>query len=281
MALPNFLVIGAQRSGTTLLHKVLDAHPEVFVPSRRKEIHYFDRYYDRGTEWYSEFFPSQEEAASYRAIGEVTPDYIFYEEAPGRILDVIPDCRLIVSLRNPVDRAFSGYMHHRRSFNERRSFEDFLDGTRDAVERGFYYQQLTRYLEFFPRSAFLILIYEELVSDPASSLERIREFLGLTRGWSDAEGLLAERINAAPQPRFPAAFYLARRFGAFLRYKDLDPIVETAKRLGLLAIFGQRPTRPRMTATSRARLEALYDDDIRRLEHLLQRDLRPWWQQLA
>jgi Sulfotransferase domain len=281
MALPNFLIIGAQRSGTTLLHKVLDAHPEVFVPSRRKEIHYFDRYYDRGTEWYSEFFPSQEEAASYRAVGEVTPDYIFYEEAPGRILDVIPDCRLIVSLRNPVDRAFSGYMHHRRSFNERRSFEDFLDGTRDAVERGFYYQQLTRYLEFFPRSAFLILIYEELVSDPASSLERMREFLGLTRGWSDAERLLAERINAAPQPRFPAAFYLARRFGAFLRYKDLDPIVETVKRLGLLAIFGQRPTRPRMTPTSRARLEALYDDDIRRLEHLLQRDLRPWWQQLA
>jgi Sulfotransferase domain len=281
MALPNFLIIGAQRSGTTLLHKVLDAHPEVFVPSRRKEIHYFDRYYDRGTEWYSEFFPSQEEAASYRAVGEVTPDYIFYEEAPGRILDVIPDCRLIVSLRNPVDRAFSGYMHHRRSFNERRSFEDFLDGTRDAVERGFYYQQLTRYLESFPRSAFLILIYEELVSDPASSLERMREFLGLTRGWSDAERLLAERINAAPQPRFPAAFYLARRFGAFLRYKDLDPIVETVKRLGLLAIFGQRPTRPRMTPTSRARLEALYDDDIRRLEHLLQRDLRPWWQQLA
>jgi hypothetical protein len=112
-------------------------------------------------------------------------------------------------------------------------------------------------------------------------LERIREFLGLTRGWSDAQGLLAERINAAPQPRFPAAFYLARRFGAFLRYKDLDPIVETAKRLKLLAIFGQRPTGARMTPTSRARLEALYDDDIRRLEHLLQRDLRPWWQELA
>jgi hypothetical protein len=276
MVLPNFLVIGAQRSGTTLLHKVLDAHPEVFVPTRRKEIHYFDRYYDRGAEWYREFFPPQEGAEVYRAIGEVTPDYIFYQGAAGRIIDLIPDCRFIVSLRNPVDRAFSGYMHHRRSFNEQRSFDDFLDGVQDAVERGFYHQQLMRYLEFFPRAAFLVLIYEELVSEPTASLERIREFLGLTRGWPDAEGLLAERINAAPQPRFPAAFSLARRVGAFLRYKDLDPIVETAKRLGLPAIFGQRPTGPRMTPATRARLEALYADDIRKLEHLLQRDLRPW-----
>jgi hypothetical protein len=281
MVLPNFLVIGAQRSGTTLLHKVFDAHPEVFVPSRRKEIHYFDRYYDRGPEWYGEFFPSQEGAAEYRAIGEVTPDYVFHEDAPGRIADLISDCRFIVSLRNPVDRAFSGYMHHRRSFNERRSFDDFLDGAQDAVERGFYHQQLARYLEFFPRSAFLILIYEELVSDPAANLERIREFLGLSRGWPDAEGLLAERINAAPQPRFPVAFYLARRFGAFLRYRDLDSIVETAKRLGLPAIFGQRPTGPRMTPATRARLEALYVDDIRKLENLLQRDLRPWWRPSA
>ena len=278
MVLPNFMVIGAQRSGTTLLHKILDAHPDVFVSNRRKEVHYFDRYFDRGADWYSEFFPSQEEAGEYRAIGEVTPDYIFYPEVPRRIRDLIPDCRFVLSLRNPVDRAFSGYMHHRRSFNERRRFDDFLDGDQDAVPRGFYHQQITRYLEAFPRSAFLILIYEELVGDPAASLERIREFLGLTGGWPDAEGLLAERINAAPQPRFPAAFYLARRFGAFLRYNDLDPIVEAAKRLRLPAVFGQRPIGPRMSPATRARLEALYDEDVRKLEHLLQRDLRPWWQ---
>jgi hypothetical protein len=278
MVLPNFVVIGAQRSGTTLLHKVLDAHPEISMPNRRKEVHYFDRYYDRGADWYSAFFPSQEDAGKYRAIGEVTPDYIFCPEVPGRIRDLIPDCRFILSLRNPVDRAFSGYMHHRRSFNERRSFDDFIDGDQDAVERGFYHQQLMRYLEAFPRSAFLILVYEELIRDPAASLARIREFLGLTRGWPDAEGLLAERINAAPQPRFPTAFYLARRLGAFLRYNDLDPIVEAAKRLRLPAVFGQRPTGPRVSPATRARLEALYDEDVRNLEQLLQRDLRLWRQ---
>ena len=118
MTLPNFLVIGAQRGGTTLLHRVLDRHPEVYVPQRRKEVHFFDWYYDRGADWYAGFFPC-EQADEYRAVGEVTPDYLFDPHAPGRIRAVLPHCRFVASLRDPIQRAFSWYSFQLRSVNER------------------------------------------------------------------------------------------------------------------------------------------------------------------
>lgn len=277
MTLPNFIVIGAQRAGTTLLHAVLSAHDEVFVPRWRKEVHYFDRFYERGPEWYASFFPDVAEAARFRAIGEVTPDYLFRPEVPARIQALLADCRFLVSLRNPVDRAFSGYMHHRRSFNERRPFDEFLESDQDAVARGFYHEQLTRFFALFPRSAFLVLIYEELVRHPAACLERIRHFLGLGQGWPDPAALFAQPINAAPVPRFQTGFYLARRVGAALRQYRLDPIVETAKRFQVASLFGQREGTQQMSAATRAGLERLYTEDIRKLEHLLQREFQPWW----
>ena len=90
MSLPTFLVIGAQRAGTSLLHQILLAHPEVYVPRERKEVHYFDRYFERGVAWYEGYFPAADAARNYRAIGEITPDYLATEEAPARIHALLP-----------------------------------------------------------------------------------------------------------------------------------------------------------------------------------------------
>jgi hypothetical protein len=90
MTLPNFLVIGTRRAGTSLFHhRILGTHPEIYVPVERKDIHYFDLYYERGVEWYQSYFPSGA-AAQFRAIGEVTPDYLACPEAPRRIHDCCP-----------------------------------------------------------------------------------------------------------------------------------------------------------------------------------------------
>ena len=101
--LPNFLCIGAQRAGTTWLYDLLASHPEVYVPSRRKEVHYFDWYYDRGLSWYTRFFPPQGEVARYRAVGEVTPDYLYDSTCPKHISETLPSVKLIAILCNPVD----------------------------------------------------------------------------------------------------------------------------------------------------------------------------------
>jgi hypothetical protein len=274
--LPTFLVIGAQRAGTTLLHRVLEAHPEVFVPYRRKEVHYFDRYWDRGVDWYAQFFPPEDEAGRYRAIGEVTPDYLFEPQVPRLIHDLLPDCRLIVSLRNPVDRAYSSYLYSLRSRNERRSFAEVVSHGGEVVARGFYAQQLERYLQLFPRNALLVLIFEEIVESPREQFERIRDFLGLERSWEDPGALTQERVNPSEIPRFRAAFAHARRLGALLTRSDLDWVVRLTKRSGIHKLFGRRVATPPMAPSLRQWLQVLYCDEITALETMLGRELPSW-----
>src|SRR4051812_32958483 len=106
MALPTFLGIGVPRAGTTWLHELLSSHPEVYVPVRRKELSFFNLYYDRGTRWYQKFFPSEAEADRYRALGEITPYYFYGPECPERIARLGVG-KLLLILRHPVERAWS------------------------------------------------------------------------------------------------------------------------------------------------------------------------------
>ena len=276
MSLPNFLVIGARRAGTSLLHhKILAAHPEVYVPVERKEVHYFDLYYERGVEWYQSYFPTDEAAGRFRAIGEVTPDYLASEQAPGRIHQLLPECRLIAILRNPVEQAWSDYRHRRRSRDERRDFRAFLDDPK-ALGSGLYHHHLARYLALFRRDALLVLIYEELVQDPGRELGRLTGLLNVPLIWSDPAALLKERVNPSEIPRFGRAYALSRRAGGVLARQDLNWPVRLAKRLGVRRWFGRAASEPSMSAAERKYLADFYRDDVRRLGVLLQRDLELW-----
>ena len=276
MTLPNFLVIGAQRSGTTLLHRVLEAHSEIYVPHRRKEVHYFDWYFDRGVRWYERFFPSSVHAVRYNAIGEITPDYLFDESAPHRIHATLQECRFVVSLRNPVDRAYSWYQFLVRRVAERRSADEFFKENEEALARGLYSQQLNRYFEWFPRNNFLNLIFEEMLLHPATNLERLAEFLDLSHAWPDPAALMRERINASEVPRFGVAFKRAQRVGQVFTRHDLDWVVRLARRTGLPELLGRGSPAPSLSPSTRAWLQDYYREEIFRLESLLQRDLEIW-----
>lgn len=276
MSLPNFLVIGAPRAGTSLLHhKILLPHPEVYVPVQRKEVHYFDRYYERGLEWYQSYFPSGE-AEQFQAIGEVTPDYLATPEAPARIHALLPGCRLVAILRNPVDRAWSWYLHARRSRNEGRDFARFIEEDPAALSGGLYHQHLQRYLALFPRQQLLVLIYEELVENPGRELGRLAAFLGVGMIWSDPAALLHERVNPGETPRFAGTFALARRAAGALTRHDLNWPVRVAKQLGVRRWFGRTASEPTLSAAERRRLADFYRDDVGELAALLERDLEVW-----
>jgi hypothetical protein len=276
MSLPDFLVIGAPRAGTTLLHQILLGHPQVYVPVQRKEVHYFDRYFERGVDWYQSYFPAAEAAGGYRAIGEVTPDYLACAEAPARIHALLPQCRLIAILRNPVDRAYSWYQHARRSRNERRDLRAFLEEEPEALRAGLYHRHLQGYLARFPRQALLVLLYEELLREPGRELGRLAAFLGIDMVWDDPAALLRERVYASDLPRFRRGFALARRTAGFLARHDLNWPVRTAKRLGVRRWFGSSDDAPALSAADRERLAAFYRDDVRELGELLRRELDVW-----
>ena len=277
MTLPNFLVIGAQRAGTTLLHRILQAHPEVFVPRRRKEIHFFDWYFDRGTIWYEKFFPREDASDVYKALGEVTPDYLYEEKVPPRILETLGHCRLIVILRNPIDRAFSWYLYCLRSFAERRPVDQFLHEDQTTLIRGLYSRHLNSYFDLFPRERFLILLLEDLVQDPVRNIDRIATFLGLSGSWPSPAAFLRDRVNASEIPMFRGAFARAQRLGEICTRNDLDWVVRVARQIGIPKLFGTRVELPKLPALTRGWLEEYYRPEICRLEHLLRQDLEIWW----
>lgn len=105
MALPDFIGIGVQRAGTTRIYELLKQHSEICMPTYRKEVHYFDRYYHKGERWYRSLF----DHCKGKIVGEITPAYIYDEKCAERIHKLLPDVKLIAILRNPIDRAYSQF----------------------------------------------------------------------------------------------------------------------------------------------------------------------------
>lgn len=276
--LPNFLVIGAQRAGTSLLHQILSSHPEIYVPHQRKEIHYFDRYYDRGLSWYSSYFPSREAAATYGAIGEATPDYLAWPEAAPRIAATLPGSRLVAILRNPVDRAYSWYQYCRRNNNERRDIKTFMRQDLSALNWGLYSKHLACYKEYCSRQPFLVILYEDLLSEPRAELGRLAEFLSLEQPFTQTSQALGRKVNASEIPKFRVGFAMARRVGGFLLRHDVNWPVRAAKRFGVRALFGRAAATPPLPPDVRSWLEQYYAEDVARLSALLHRD-DLWWSQ--
>lgn len=211
---PDFLIIGAQKAGTTSLYDYLVQHPQI-AAARTKEVHFFDHHFARGTTWYERQFASRRAFRETRITGEASPFYLLHPRAPERARQLLPDVKLLVVLRNPVDRAFSHYQHNVRKRvwaadktetptpREPLSFEDALDAEdarlRGEIERvgneenyrsralllhsyqtrGLYAQQLERWFEVFPRERFFIVENDELAADAQHATARVLTFLGL------------------------------------------------------------------------------------------------------
>lgn len=201
--LPDFIIIGAQKAGTTSLYRYLEQHPQVFGSSK-KEVHYFDHFYSNGELWYRSHFPL---AASIRknggVTGEASPFYLFHPKCAQRIHERLPAVKLIAVLRNPIDRAISHYfmqvrkgheklrigeaMHQeeRRLAQELERLEvephhsSFSLGHYSYKSRGMYVDQLARYSALFPRDQLLVLKAEDLFTDTGASLREVYGFLGI------------------------------------------------------------------------------------------------------
>ena len=184
--LPNFIIGGVQKGGTSWMYRTLKRHPQIFM-SEQKELDFFwkESLYGKGLDWYREHF---RDACCAKAVGEATTTYLYCEMAPERIGRVLPNVKLIFSLRNPIDRAYSAYWHNRRRLTESLTFDKAIEQKRRGyIPRGFYYEQVKRFLRYFPRANMLILIYEEFINDPVGGFKQCFQFLGVDESFVSPE----------------------------------------------------------------------------------------------
>ena len=234
-ALPNFIVIGGQRCGSTSLHTILGGHPQVLEASH-KELHFFDNNHLRGLDFYRRLFPLREHMAvrgrrlgAPVVTGEASPYYIFHPAVPARVAAALPDVKLVAVLRDPVDRAHSHYQLAVRGGKEALGFSLALDAEPGRLEgeeerlladpsyisephrrhsymaRGIYVDQLRRWHEYFPREQVLVIRSEDLFTDTETVYGQVSDFLGLQRhrrGFFESRNRVSyDRMAAATRQR--------------------------------------------------------------------------------
>ncbi len=273
MVLPNFLIIGAQKAGTTTLQRVLNLHPNIFM-SKPKELNYFffDKYYNKGLKWYKKHFKGY---AGEQWVGEASPGYIVAENAPKRIKTDLGDVKIIITIRNPIDRAYSQYWDNRRSLIEKYNFEEAIKhspitwrkGERGYLARGIYIRDIKRYLEYFERDQMLILLMDELISDPQNYFNKCFRFLDLAPIEVSNKNI---RSNP-PRIRNNNFYKFFLENPKYCKYIKI-PLRSIIFRWGKLETWKYPP----MDIETRKKLGEVFFNSNKELEGLLQEDLSHW-----
>mgnify|MGYP002762072094 CR=1 FL=1 len=265
--LPDFLGIGAMRAGSTLLYDLLKSHPDIYVPPYRKEVRYFDEYYNRGEDWYESFF----DGAKGHIAGEVTPTYLYSEEVRKRIKEDLDDVKFLVILRDPVKRAYSHFKHAYLKKNTGvDSFEGFLEERPDAKERGLYGEHLSEWIGAFGRDQVCIVLLEDVEDE----IEKIGNHLGVPVEGFETD-VLSKSSNSSFMPYSRVLYHHLNRIGQTLRYVGMDRVVEKTRPL-VDSFLTLNKEFPPLTAETENNLRHYYEDDVKQLQGILGRELDVW-----
>jgi len=269
--LPNFIVIGAPRCGTTWIHDNLRMHPDIFLP-KVKELHFFDNHSDQSIEHYESLFGTW---SGQKAVGEITPNYLSgafsaNRHIPDLIHRYLPNVRLISVLRNPVERAYSHYWFNvsQDARNVGLSFEEKLAQRPQILEEGLYADHLTRYLSLFDKNQMLILSYDDLKKNSFDFLRQIYTFLDVDPSFTSGRESL-NRNSAYGQGNLARSRLLWHAGRALAKIGLVDPAERLRKANRGNAV-------PPMNPDTRRRLVEFYRPSNARLSSLLGRDLSNW-----
>jgi hypothetical protein len=297
MPLPNFVIIGAARSGTTSLYRYLAQHPETFT-SPVKETNYFawlaEGPLDGSEAALDQMFPVRSiqayralfaDASDQRAVGEASPRYLHVAGVPERLSAELPDARVIAILREPSRRAYADYLVRQRKGIERRSFAALIDaeaprmheppppGARPILHHGLYHAHLRRWLSVIPRDRLLVLLHDDLAADATGCFARLSHFLGISE-MGTVDGTV--RYGPAGLARSSALDRVINgRFAKAARGVLPTGLRGPASRLVRWA-RRKNTRRPELPTELRVRLSELYRDDIVALGKLIERDLGAW-----
>jgi hypothetical protein len=295
--LPDFVVIGAQKSGSTFFHECLREHPDIFMPPGETRFFEDPEYLQTDISRFEAMFDA---VPGEKVIGIKRPDYLAKPECPARIHKHIPNAKLVAILRNPVERAISAYFHEmRQSFipiqplNEglRRiiagEYKDSYPKSEEIIEYGFYYRHLKRYLDYFHRDQILVILFDTLKSKPLESVRRAYGFLGVNATYTPqskrSRGAGVYDLPRITLLRIPNSFMHTYNSNRTKRYqKQPKPLlgrlikraVTSADRLLLAPTFGN--SKPELDVQVADDLFKLYEQDINSLEDFLGQKLTAW-----
>lgn len=300
---PDFLIIGAPRSGTTYLARNLENHPSIAIASSNddpfaNDLHFFDintpkgmENYQRGVDWYFQQF---QHVPDDILVGEKTADYLVDPDSPKLIKTLLPEIKLIAILRDPVERAQSHFWHSRHRLPVGLTLSDLAQQQRDenevwVLESGFYSRQLDRYFQYFDRNQILILFHEDIQSSPNQTLQTICKFLGveasiefkdafskINSGSSSPVSTFVARIGNLLKRRLPR-LYRALVSGPFSRITKLLLQTFRGKRVHSTTHQSPESAYPELDQDTRRKLYELYKPDIERLSEMVGRDLMKVW----
>lgn len=272
--LPSFLFVGAGKTGSTWIFKALDAHPEVFVPPA-KELYFFTHHYEKGYQWYSSFFAEADQ--NIKALGELTPGYLYFKDAAERIARDLPGIKLFACLRNPIERAVSAYQFKKRNGIAEPDFFSTMEKFPEILERGKYSGYVKMYSDMFGADKFKVFLHDDLKKDPVAFGREIYQFIGVDTEFQYISA--KEKVLRAAQPRsaFLAAFvYKMSRVAHSLGWIKLVGMVRNSFISQLLYKPIDKQRKETLNDEQMRWLVDYFSEDVKKLEILLHRDLQQW-----
>jgi hypothetical protein len=271
MTTPDFIIIGAAKAATTWLSTALQQQPNAFMPAA--ELHFFNRNFGKGLPWYENQFAA---ARPGQLVGEKSATYLADAEVPARLHRVLPQVRLVVQLRDPVERAYSDYCMLLRRDVVGDDIARYLDPDRVPLRRflddGLYASHLACYLKLFPREQIKVVLYDDIERDAVAVFDEVAAFIGLVAPVRPQ--VLSQRVNEKEVPMLPLPL---RRLLAPLK-GAVRPWREQLLFRRVRALLARPVCYPHLDEGLRRRLRAFYADDLRTLEGMLGRSLEGWLQ---
>lgn len=272
---PDFLYIGSSKSGSTWIFKLLSWHPQIYMYPG-KHLGFFTREFAKGWDWYLSNFKAGPE---HMVAGEASHSYLLSADARDRIHERLPDVKLLVCLREPVERTYSQYLDGIKNGKMAGTFEEALETNATLIDHSRYGTNLARYLEKFPRDQILIVAFNDLVAAPDRLAARIFEFLGVDV--LEIPKKMHEKVLPAGQPRIHRITQAAKK------------LARLADRFGLVGLRGKAKTsptvrnllyrqftdanRPKMLPETKARLRELMAGEVQRLDRVAGTDFASLW----
>ena len=274
--LPNCIINGVAKCGTTAIHRYLGEHPDVFMTDV-KQLKYFA--YEKDTKLKNEFPVTTLEdykqhfkgAERYKIIGESSPVYFHSQIASVRIKEMIPDAKVITCIRNPVDRAFSGYLMHYRTRNASEDIKSEFTQDKNWVKGSFYHDNLKRNLGVFGRKNSKVVIFDDLSANTKNTMFEIFDFLGLSKE-VNIDFSVKHNKGFVPRSKIVNYFLTNKKVKKKVRNLLPEPGIALARKLK----ERNKANTPEIPSDVREYLTKLYKDDILRTQDLLQVDLQMW-----